>query len=278
MPSVKVSTKAQQAILYIASALVLIMGLILYFLSDNTATYFAWTIGVPLTAAFLGAGYLASFILEFMAAREQIWARSRVAVPTVLLFTSLTFIITLVHLDKFHLGTSNPLTLILTWAWIIVYATVPFIMGFILIMQLRAQGVNPPIIAALPSWFRLILGLQAAIMLVLGLALLLLPETAMPLWAWELTPLTARAIGAWLVGMGVAGAQSVSENDWLRLRPAMLAFMSYALLQLINLLRYPNASGLDWSALKTWLYLAFIFSILIIGAFGTWQVQKHKEA
>ena len=96
MPSVKVSTKAQQAILYIASALVLIMGLILYFLSDNTATYFAWTIGVPLTAAFLGAGYLASFILEFMAAREQIWARSRVAVPTVLLFTSLTFIITLV--------------------------------------------------------------------------------------------------------------------------------------------------------------------------------------
>jgi len=278
MPSVKVSTKAQQTILYLASALVLIMGLILYFLSDNTATYFAWTIGVPLTAAFLGAGYLASFILELMAAREQIWARSRVAVPAVLLFTSLTFIITLVHLDKFHLGVSNPLTLILTWAWIIVYATVPFIMGFILIMQLRAQGVNPPIIAALPSWFRLILGLQAAIMLVLGLALLLLPETAMPLWAWELTPLTARAIGAWLVGMGVAGAQSVSENDWLRLRPAMLAFMSYALLQLINLLRYPNASGLDWSALKTWLYLAFILSILVIGAFGTWQAQKHREA
>jgi len=278
MSSVKVSTKAQQTILYLASALVLIMGLILYFLSDNTATYFAWTIGVPLTAAFLGAGYLASFILELMAAREQIWARSRVAVPAVLLFTSLTFIITLVHLDKFHLGVSNPLTLMLTWAWIIVYAIVPFIMGIILIMQVRAQGSNPPIIAALPNWFRLILGLQAAIMLILGLALLLFPETAMPLWAWELTPLTARAIGAWLLGMGVAGAQSVSENDWLRLRPAMLAFMSYALLQLINLLRYPNASGLDWSALKTWLYLAFIFSILIIGAFGTWQVQKHKEA
>jgi len=213
-----------------------------------------------------------------MAAREQIWARSRVAVPAVLLFTSLTFIITLVHLDKFHLGASNSLTLILTWAWIIVYASVPLIMGTLLVLQVRAQGSNPPIIAALPNWFRLILGLQAAIMLIFGIVLLLSPETAIPLWPWELTPLTARAIGAWLVGMGVAGAQSFRENDWVRLRPAMLAFMTYALLQLINLLRYPDASGLDWSAPKTWLYLLFILSILAIGGFGAWKTQKHRGA
>ncbi|HRF99289.1 MAG TPA: hypothetical protein PLZ51_28950, partial [Aggregatilineales bacterium] len=255
---------------------VLIMGIILYFLSDDTATYFAWTIDVPLTAAFLGAGYLASFLLEFMAARQFIWARGRIAVPAVLLFTSLTFIITLIHLDKFHTNSNNPLTLIVTWAWILVYAFVPLIMGVILIQQLRTQGVNPASHAMLPLWFRLILGIQGAIMVILGLGFLFMPQTFAPLWAWELTPLTGRAIGAWLVGLGVAAIQSVIENDWLRLRPAMIAYMLYGFLQGINLLRYPNATGLDWGQPKTWVYCIFILSILLVGIFGTWQAQRQK--
>ena len=277
MDDIKKMTRSQQAILYIASGLVLIMGIILYFLSDDTATYFAWTIDIPLTAAFLGAGYLASFLLEFMAARQLIWARGRIAVPAVLLFTSLTFIISLIHLDKFHLNSSNPLTLIVTWAWILVYAFVPLIMGGILIQQLRAQGVNPAIHTTLPTWFRLILGIQGAVMVILGLGFLFTPQTFAPLWAWELTPLTGRAIGAWLVGLGVAAVQSVIENDWLRLRPAMIAYMLYGFLQGINLLRYPNATGLDWGQPKTWVYCIFILSILLVGIFGTWQAQRQKD-
>jgi hypothetical protein len=277
MDDIKKMTRSQRAILYIASILVLIMGIILYFLSDDTATYFAWTIDVPLTAAFLGAGYLASFLLEFMAARQLIWARGRIAVPAVLLFTSLTFIISLIHLDKFHFNTSNPLTLIVTWAWILVYAFVPLIMGGILIQQLRAQGVNPAIHTTLPLWFRLILGIQGAVMVILGLGFLFTPQTFAPLWAWELTPLTGRAIGAWLVGLGVAAVQSVIENDWLRLRPAMIAYMLYGFLQGINLLRYPNATGLDWGQPKTWVYCVFILSILLVGIFGTWQAQRQKD-
>jgi hypothetical protein len=273
----KTTNQSQQGILYVASALVLIMGLILYFLSDYTETYFAWTIAVPLTASFLGAGYLASFILEFMAARETLWSRSRIAVPAVLLFTSLTFIITLIHIDKFHLGVSNTLTLILTWAWIVVYALVPFIMGFILIQQLRSKGTDSPRLAPLPRIFKLVLGIQAAVMLVLGAVFLLFPAESLQIWPWNLTPLTARAIGAWLVGMGVAGTQSIVENDWLRLRAAMLSYATYGALQIINLFRYPNAEGIDWSAADIWLYVVFVLSILGIGLFGSWQVQKHRE-
>jgi hypothetical protein len=43
----------------------------------------------PLTAAVLGAGYWASFALELLSARERHWARTRVAVPAVLLFSTL---------------------------------------------------------------------------------------------------------------------------------------------------------------------------------------------
>jgi hypothetical protein len=277
MSNVKTITTAQRAILYIASGLVLTMGIILYFLSDFTETYFAWTIGIPLTASFLGAGYLASFLLEFMAARESIWARGRIAVPAVLLFTSLTFIITLIHLDKFHLDTENSLTLVITWAWILVYAVVPVIMSGILIQQLRTQGISPPIHTALPLWFRLIMGTQGAVMLLLGLGLLLMPESFAPLWAWIVPPLAARAIGAWLIGLGVAAIQSVIENDWLRVRPAMISYMLYGFLQVVNLLRYPTAKGLDWGQPKTWLYCIFILSILLVGMFGTWQTQRHRE-
>jgi hypothetical protein len=57
----------------------------------QTETYFAWTIHPPLTAAVLGAGYWASFVLELLSARERLWARTRVAVPAVLLFSTLTW-------------------------------------------------------------------------------------------------------------------------------------------------------------------------------------------
>lgn len=277
MSDKKIITSAQRAILYIASGLVLTMGIILYILSDYTESYFAWTIGIPLTAAFLGAGYLASFLLEFMAARESIWVRGRIAVPAVLLFTSLTFVITLIHLDKFHLDNSNTLTLVITWAWILVYAVVPIIMSGILIQQLRAQGINPSRQSALPLWFRLILGFQATVMLLLGVGFLLMPESFAPLWAWALTPLTARAIGAWLVGLGVASAQSVIDNDWLRVRPAMISYMLYGFLQVLNLLRYPTAKGLDWGQPKTWFYCIFVLSILLVGIYGTWQTQRQRE-
>lgn len=277
MDTIKTITKAQRLILYIASGLVLAMGIILFFGSDFTETYFAWTIGIPLTAAFLGAGYLASFLLEFMAARETIWTRGRIAVPAVLLFTSLTFIITLIHLDKFHLDTDNSMTLIITWAWILVYALVPIIMSIILVLQLRTPGINEPRQAILPLPFRLILGIQAVVMLSLGIGFLITPGTFIPLWAWGLTALTARAIGAWLVGMGIAAAQSVFENDWRRLRPAMIAYTLYGFLQGVNLLRYPSATGLDWSQAKTWVYCVFVLSILLVGIFGTWKTQQEDN-
>ncbi|MBT3190796.1 MAG: hypothetical protein HN736_13310 [Anaerolineae bacterium] len=70
-------------LLYVASFLVLSVGISLFFLSEKTDIYFSWTINPPLTATFLGAGYLASFLLEFLYAREKVWAKTRVAVPGV---------------------------------------------------------------------------------------------------------------------------------------------------------------------------------------------------
>jgi hypothetical protein len=58
------TTPGIRAILYMASFLVLTVGITLYLLSEKTDVYFSSTINPPLTAAFLCAEYLASFIKE----------------------------------------------------------------------------------------------------------------------------------------------------------------------------------------------------------------------
>jgi len=98
----KKTTPGIRVILYVASFLVLSVGITLYFLSEKTDVYFSWTINPPLTAAFLGAGYLSSFLLELLSARERVWTKIRVAVPGVWVFTFLNLIVTLIHWDRFH--------------------------------------------------------------------------------------------------------------------------------------------------------------------------------
>jgi hypothetical protein len=137
-------------LLYVNSALVLVIGIPLYLLSPQTETYFAWTIHPPLTAAVLGAGSWASFVLELLSARERLWARTRVAVPAVLLFSTLILAITLVHADRFHFHSRQLITRAGTWGWLIVYVSVPVAMSWLLVAQLRRARPEPVRIAPWP--------------------------------------------------------------------------------------------------------------------------------
>ena len=102
-----------------------IVGIQLFILSEQTDRFFAWTIQNPLTAAFLGGAYWASFAMEFLAARRRVWAYARIAVPAVLIFTGMTLVVTLLHLGQFHLNSPDLITRGVAWAWLIVYAIVP---------------------------------------------------------------------------------------------------------------------------------------------------------
>src|SRR5207244_4892791 len=82
-------------LLLVASGLVFLAGVPLFLGTEHTDLYFAWTIAPPLIAAFLGAAYWASCLLELLSAREQTWARARLAVPAVLVFTTLMLVATL---------------------------------------------------------------------------------------------------------------------------------------------------------------------------------------
>ena len=254
-----------RGLLLAAGALVFLAGLQLFILTEQTDLYFAWTIQPPLTAAFLGAGYFASFLLEVLAAREREWARTRIAVPAVFTFTTLTVIATILHVNKFHFNSTFPFAQAAAWFWLAIYTVVPPTMLVVWVRQLRIKREDRPRSGVLRRPFQVVLVFQAAIMLLLGLGLFIAPSNFDSLWPWELTPLTSRAIGAWLIGLGVFAAQAVVENDYSRIRSGVVSYTVFSLLELVALVRYP--ASINWDQPASWLYTSFLASILLLGAF-----------
>ena len=248
-------------VLSVVVILAFIAGIQLYILSDQTGLYFAWTINLPLTAAFLGAGYWAALVSAALSLRQAQWLRVRSSFLAAFTSTALLLIATLLHLDKFHLSSPEPITRLAAWVWVIVYVVVPpaLIVGYI--AQLRAPGENPPAQNNLPRWIRVLLGVQGAAVIVTGLALFLLPQEMTPWWAWALTPLTARALGAWFIAFGIAGVVVAWENDQARVLAAVAGLAAFGVLQMIAVLRY--IGSIDWSKASAWLYLLFLLSVLV---------------
>ena len=258
-----------RAMFLVSCVTVSLAGFQLFVLSEYTDRFFAWTIDVPLTAAFLGASYWGSFALVFVASRQHTWARARVSVPGVWLFTVLTLLATLIHIDLFRMES------VFGWAWLIVYLVVSLGYGVIWVRQLRIAGGDPPRQAPLPTWLRFVLGVQAAIMLIWGTALFLVPQTMAALWPWALTPLTGQAVGAWLIGVGVTAAQMCWENDFGCVYAGMVGYAVLGALHLLALARYVGGT-VDWSEAGGWIYLLFVLSVLSVGLYGWLGARRRR--
>lgn len=256
-------------------ALVFIAGVQLFLLSEFTNAFFAWAIQVPLTAAFLGAAYWSAIPMLYNSFRERVWANARIAVPGVWVFTTLTLILTLQYWDKFNWQSPLFTAQFAFWMWLLIYALVPIALVGAWFLQRRLSGGDPPRERPQPGWLRVVMGLQAFVMLLVGIALYLFPALMISLWAWTLTPLTAGAVGAWSIGIGVTTAQSVWENDWRRIGGSVISYALLGLLQLIAVARY--ASQIDWTRASAWLYLLFILSMLAVGGGGGVGVEARIE-
>jgi hypothetical protein len=261
-------TPGMRSLLVVAAVLVFLAGFQLTVFPTRTADWFAWTIDVPMTAVFLGAAYWSSAVLEVAGARSRTWSRARLTVWTVLVFTVLTLVVTLVHLDKFHLGAEHPTSArVITWGWLAIYAGVPLAMVVGLVLQARATATatDADDVRRLPAGLRWLLVGLATLLLASGVALLLAPERAADGWAWPLTPLTARAIGAWLVGLGWAAAHARLVDDASSVRPVGLTGAAFVVLEAAALLRYGDA--LDWSL---WQAAAYVVGLGWIAVVSVW--------
>ncbi len=254
-----------RAALWFATAQVLVVAVALFFASGNTDDVFAWTIEPTLTAAFLGAAYWGAFGLLGLAALERDWANARISVPSILTFTPLMFLATLIHVDKFHLDTGGAVARAAGWGWVVLYALVVVVMPAGVLLQLRDRSADPPGASPLPRWFRILIAVEAAGLLVLGIALWIAQGDASDVWPWALTDLTARAVGSWCLGVGVGAFAIAIDGDRRRTRIALITFAALGLLELVALARYPDTP--DWDA-GAWLYVAALIVIAATGIYG----------
>jgi hypothetical protein len=258
---VKPLTGELRAVLWLFAALALIAGVLLFGLSEDTDRFFSWTIGPPLTAAFLGASYWAACVLITWTARQRLWAWARATMPPVLVIAVLLLVATLIHLDRFDMDS------VFGWFWLIVYLIVPPALVILLVRQLRVPGPGSVGSRPLPSMLRLVLVLQAATMLAVGVALFAAPADADAIWPWTLTPLTARAVGAFLIGFGVAALDAAVENDLVRFEGAALAYGALGLLELLALAIH--SSDLTGATSDSWIYIAFLVSVAAVGGYAS---------
>ena len=242
----------------------------LYVLAENTAETFAWTIDQPLTAAFIGAGYAAGFVLVVLSLRDPVWAHSRVAVLTIFVFVVLTLVATLLHIDRMHFdddfGDLSALAKGAAWFWLAVYIVIPVAMAVLLVHQERQPGEDPPPRHPLPVVLRGALALESAVLLVVGLLIYTDPTTAEWVWPWAMPPFTARIVAAWLIAFGLATALAALGGDLRRLRTAAIAYAVFGVLVLVAVARFPDT--LDWEDPLAWIFVAMAVAVVLTGAAG----------
>jgi hypothetical protein len=246
------------------------LGLSLFVFPTHTDDLFAWTISPPLTAAFLGASYWASTTLAVACASERDWARGRAFAAPYFIAGVVLLWVTIVHWDRFHMDE------VTGWLWLILYAIFPPSVLLLLGRQLRTPGTEPPRGPLISTPLVMLIALQGTVMVVLGLALVIAPEDAASLWPWEVTPLTGRAIGTFVLSQGTLSLMVCLERDWSRVRPPMLQMLVLGTLQLLAVARFSDT--LDWDTAGAWLYLGFVVSLLAVGAYGTRRALGVRSA
>ena len=265
-------TRLMRGLLVVASVLGGIAFLQLFFGTERTDRYFAWTIEPPLTAAFLGATYGTAVVLLLLSSRRRTWAEARIGVLGVFVLTTLVLVAILLHHERFHLGSDSVVTFAGTWAFVCTYFVLPPALMVAILHQRRVGGADSPRLARLPAWYRLALGFEGAVMVAVGGALVIAPTWANALWPWHLTELTGRAVGAFVFATGVAAGLAVWEDDWIRIEAAAASYAVLGVLQGVALLRYPSEP--DWSGPQTWIYVGFILTLPALGLYGWLEARR----
>ena len=259
-------TAGMRGVLVVGGVAVFIAGFQLYILSEETDRWFAWTIGSPLTAAFLGAGYWMALVAVAFAARQTAWAPARVPIPGVMGFIWMTAVATLLHLDLFHFDEGPTSARVAAWAWLVVYVVAPPAETFYYVRQLREPGADLDSGQPLPAPFRAATAVLGGVMVVLGVGLFVHPAWGRTVWPWLLTPLTARAVAAWLVGWGIVHLVAVVVDDWGALRSTTASLAVLAVLLLGALARYGDE--IAWERPVAVIYLVVVAVLLGGSAYG----------
>ena len=160
---------------------------ILFFLPDQTGTLFAWSIKPHMSSMFFGSAYLGGAWILAQAAFGKNWHRVQAVFPAVTVFTIAMLIATLLHWERFSLGTIPFI------AWLILYIVSPFLIPALWMYNRRTDTYQPEtsdVVVSITA--RLVTRFIGTLVLLCVTIGFFYPTLFINIWPWTLTPLTAR--------------------------------------------------------------------------------------
>jgi hypothetical protein len=248
-------------------------------LGGQTEHSWPWTVQNRATVGFLAAAYAAGFVLSALALRQRSWRQVRVAVTTVTGFTLLTLVPTVLHAHRLHLADPDPGTRAVAWFWIAVYVLVPLV-GLLVLGGQQSGRCEPDVVRTpLPARLRTVLAVQGAVLLTAGLGLFVGggathhgASVGHDFWPWALTPLSAQALGAWLIAFGIGVALVLREGDLARLRVPAIAYTAFGAFQWTALIA--TRSQMEGPSPAVWVYGALLAVVVLTGGYGWWAIHR----
>lgn len=180
---------------------------VLYPRPQDTGRLFAWDIEPTITPMILGSVYLGGAYFFLRAVRARQWHTVKGGFVPVGTFATLMGVATITHWDRFlhsHVA---------FWLWAGLYFTTPFLIFWVWLANRRHDAPSTDADLLLSVGVSRIIAVLGGLSLLTGLFLYLLPNQAVTVWPWTLTPLTARTLGA-IFCLGIAGLGALFDRRW----------------------------------------------------------------
>jgi hypothetical protein len=242
------------------------------FAPANTKVNFAWPIQPVVMAAVLGAFYISTAPLFLLAVFANRWQMIRVMVLPSALFSTVQFIVTFLHWQKFSLGT------IPFYVWFASYILPPPIFVAAYWWHQRQAGSSAGSSSSgssddpLPLWLQRMFLICGAGLTTMAIVVFVFPNLLIPYFPWKLTPLTTRSLCGWLIAVGTLMLSVLRENDRTRARLASVMLILVLPTILLQMARFSDQ--VDWSNPVLWAGLVLFTVIGFCGlqlARGSWR-------
>jgi hypothetical protein len=248
-------------------------GLFLYLLAGHADTDYAWSIKPPVSAAFIGAGFLAGTLatgLVLFATRR--WRSLQTLPPALWVLAASLAAATIIHHDRFKFDYPP------TWVWALVYAGVPFAVPVLVYRQRRTAESRPAADPRLRS-IRILSAVAGGVLAVGAVALYAAPADLAGHWPWMLTPLLGRVVAAWY-----ALFATMLICCAVGLRHASEAFIPYATLAawclLLLALPWLYPADVAHSGSAFWIWTAGMVVLLALAGFAlsrAWPAARRSH-
>jgi hypothetical protein len=248
--------------------------IILMTLPGRTETLFVWTIQPELNARLVGVMYSNALLLVAFGIFQTSWARVRVIMVVITLFSVLATVLTFFFLKPFLAHPWYHLAY-----WLTMYLILFFSAPVVFVTQERKHGGKLPVQIPMGLAARLLATISLLISLIVGLGLVFQFEIVNEIWPWNLPPLVGGLIGVLFLTHTAAYAWALWDGDWLRGRPMFWQAPITGLLFIFLPLTHSNDLKPDAGASLTLYYLMAGFMVLAhLGVILSYRAVERRLA